>query len=182
MHAIDRGSANQWDDGKTGGNFWDDYEGLDDGSNGGIGGDGIGDTNLPHLELDHYPFMEKDGWLNYIPTDTDNDGISDIMDIDDDNDGYNDSIEVNEGTDPLNPASFPDDYDKDLIPDSIDPDIDGDGVPNEDDYYPYDETQWRAKKKEPNWIAIIGAIILLTIGVIILGLTVTAISKKKKKD
>jgi parallel beta-helix repeat protein len=182
IHAFDRGSENQWDDGKVGGNYWDDYEGLDDGSNGGTAGDGIGDTNLPHLGLDHYPFMEKDGWLNYIPTDTDNDGISDIMDIDDDNDGYNDSIEVNEGTDPLNPASVPDDYDKDFIPDSMDPDIDGDGFLNEDDAYPYDKDKWRIEEEGANWNIVLGAMILLTIGMIILGSVITWLGKKKKED
>ncbi|MEM2899929.1 MAG: NosD domain-containing protein [Thermoplasmata archaeon] len=48
------------------GNYWDDYEGLDDGSNARIAGDGIGDTLIPHpytdqgngyFSLDNYPIM-----------------------------------------------------------------------------------------------------------------------------
>lgn len=48
------------------GNYWSDYTGLDDGSNGRIAGDGIGDTNIPHpytdqgngyYQLDNYPLM-----------------------------------------------------------------------------------------------------------------------------
>lgn len=47
---------NFWDDG-TAGNYWDDYTGLDDGSNGRITGDGVGDTDLPHLGVDNYPLI-----------------------------------------------------------------------------------------------------------------------------
>lgn len=39
------------------GNYWDDYVGLDDGSGGRIAGDGIGDTDLPHLGVDNYPLV-----------------------------------------------------------------------------------------------------------------------------
>jgi parallel beta-helix repeat protein len=52
------------------GNFWSDYEGLDDGSGVGkhaIADDGIGDTDIPHLGLDSYPFMEQDAWVVSIP-------------------------------------------------------------------------------------------------------------------
>ncbi len=47
------------------GNYWDDYIGLDNGSNGRIAGDGIGDTNLPHPGpgCDNYPFVKPYGWL-----------------------------------------------------------------------------------------------------------------------
>lgn len=45
-----------WDDGREG-NYWDDYVGLDDGSNGRVAGDGVGDTDLPHLYLDDYPLI-----------------------------------------------------------------------------------------------------------------------------
>ena len=41
--------ANFWDDG-SGGNYWSDYEGIDQDC------DGIGDTETPHLK-DHYPFI-----------------------------------------------------------------------------------------------------------------------------
>ena len=86
LHAYDVGD-NIWDNGyPSGGNYWDDYKGSDDfhGVDQDIAGsDGIGDT--PYLipdcltiacahavvnNLDHYPFTEKDGWLNqppYIP-------------------------------------------------------------------------------------------------------------------
>lgn len=47
-------SLNIWDDGAVG-NYWDDYGGLDDGSDGRIAHDGIGDTALPHLGVDYYP-------------------------------------------------------------------------------------------------------------------------------
>lgn len=62
------GSAvwNTWDNGAGEGNYWSDYTGLDDGSNGRIAGDGIGDTNIPHPyvnqgngynQIDNYPLM-----------------------------------------------------------------------------------------------------------------------------
>jgi parallel beta-helix repeat protein len=42
---------NTWDNGNGEGNYWSDYRGRD------IDGDGIGDTKLPHQEVDEYPFM-----------------------------------------------------------------------------------------------------------------------------
>ncbi len=59
--AIDN-ENNYWSGGKEG-NYWSDYTGLDNGSNGRIKGDGIGDTEVPHLELDDYPFVKPWGWL-----------------------------------------------------------------------------------------------------------------------
>ena len=51
------------------GNYWTKYTGLDDGSNGRISGDGIGDTDIPYLGLDHYPLMNPvDIILPEIPT------------------------------------------------------------------------------------------------------------------
>lgn len=56
---------NLWDDGGEG-NYWDDYVGLDDGTDSRIAGDGVGDTNLPHagedqfgnfLGVDNYPLV-----------------------------------------------------------------------------------------------------------------------------
>ena len=47
---------NRWDNG-TAGNYWDDYAGLDDGSNQRTNGDGIGDTGVPHRSVDNYPLM-----------------------------------------------------------------------------------------------------------------------------
>jgi len=54
----DGGIDNQWQNGNGKGNYWSDYTGLDNGANGRIAGDGIGDTNIPHLGLDNYPLME----------------------------------------------------------------------------------------------------------------------------
>jgi len=49
-------SANMWSqDGE--GNHWSDYQGVDDGSNGRVAGDGVGDTLIPHLGVDYYPLM-----------------------------------------------------------------------------------------------------------------------------
>lgn len=39
------------------GNYWDDYAGLDDGSNGRVAGDGVGDTGLPSHGVDYYPLV-----------------------------------------------------------------------------------------------------------------------------
>ncbi|MBI4486218.1 MAG: right-handed parallel beta-helix repeat-containing protein, partial [Acidobacteria bacterium] len=49
------------------GNFWSDYNGVDDGSGAGkhaIAGDGIGDTLIPHpaTDFDFYPFVNPNGW------------------------------------------------------------------------------------------------------------------------
>jgi parallel beta-helix repeat protein len=61
---------NVWDNGMGEGNFWSDYNGLDDGSGGRVIGDGIGDTEIPHpftdqgggyFQLDNYPFIDPIG-------------------------------------------------------------------------------------------------------------------------
>ena len=59
--------ANTWDDSNyppgAKGNYWSDYTGVDDGSGVGRWGepreadDGIGDTLIPHLQVDWYPLM-----------------------------------------------------------------------------------------------------------------------------
>ena len=54
------GSDNEWDNGSEG-NYWSDYEGVDDGSDGRTVGDGIGDTEIPH-NLDNYPLMNMVGF------------------------------------------------------------------------------------------------------------------------
>ncbi len=41
----------------TVGNYWNDYSGVDDGSNGRLMGDGIGDTDLPSRGVDNYPLI-----------------------------------------------------------------------------------------------------------------------------
>ncbi len=42
-------TSNSWDNGAPSprGNFWSDYNGLDDGTGGRVAGDGVGDTNIP---------------------------------------------------------------------------------------------------------------------------------------
>jgi parallel beta-helix repeat protein len=52
------------------GNYWSDYEGEDQ------DGDGVGDTNLPHLGVDSHPLMSP-----WYPGDVNHDGIADIIDI-----------------------------------------------------------------------------------------------------
>ncbi len=50
------------------GNYYTSYLGKDDGSNGRIQNDGIGDTDLPHLGRDLYPLMKDGYWdMPYIP-------------------------------------------------------------------------------------------------------------------
>jgi parallel beta-helix repeat protein len=56
-----------WNNTDNEGNYWSDYDGIDDGSGGRTANDGIGDTNIPHYSLDRYPFTRPWGWL-YPPT------------------------------------------------------------------------------------------------------------------
>ena len=54
-------SSNSWDEGPDiGGNYWDDYEGLDEDSN------GIGDS--PYMiyggSQDNYPYIDENGWIS----------------------------------------------------------------------------------------------------------------------
>ncbi len=51
---------NTWTDGLGDGNHWSDYHGIDDGSNGGYPGDGVGDTEIPH------PFDDKGGGYHQL--------------------------------------------------------------------------------------------------------------------
>jgi len=70
-------SINIWSqDGE--GNYWSDYQGVDDGSGGRVAGDGIGDTRIPHNSEDYYPLMRP---YRYILVDINGDGIVDIFDI-----------------------------------------------------------------------------------------------------
>jgi parallel beta-helix repeat protein len=64
---IQNCTNNYWDDGEGWGNFWSDYEGIDDGSNNRLANDGVGDTKYPHpfadmgrgyYRLDMYPVMD----------------------------------------------------------------------------------------------------------------------------
>jgi parallel beta-helix repeat protein len=59
--------GNIWNNGFGEGNYWSDYTGLDDGNNGRIAGDGVGDTEIQHpyidqghgyFQLDNYPLMD----------------------------------------------------------------------------------------------------------------------------
>lgn len=45
-------SANTWNNGKGEGNYWNDYKGKD------LDKDGIGDTDLPHQDVDWHPMMK----------------------------------------------------------------------------------------------------------------------------
>jgi parallel beta-helix repeat protein len=62
---------NTWDDGKGQGNYWSDYKGEDSNV------DGIGDTLLPHLDIDHYPLMTK----YWNKADVSHNGKVDILDL-----------------------------------------------------------------------------------------------------
>jgi parallel beta-helix repeat protein len=65
VQAVELGNShdNQWDNGNGEGNYWSDYAGLDNGFYNRKARDGIGDTQLPHLYLDEYPFIKRSGWL-----------------------------------------------------------------------------------------------------------------------
>ncbi len=54
---LELSSDNVWNDGARG-NYWDDYVGFDDGSNGRVAGDGVGDTALPHHGVDNFPLVQ----------------------------------------------------------------------------------------------------------------------------
>jgi parallel beta-helix repeat protein len=58
VQALDSGS-NTWNlTMPLGGNYWDDYTGVD------LDGDGLGDTLIPHLGYDPQPFTSRSGWLS----------------------------------------------------------------------------------------------------------------------
>ena len=61
QQVIDNGS-NIWNSTNHKGNYWSDYNGLDNGKNSRVANDGIGDTKIPHLGLDNFPFMKPSGW------------------------------------------------------------------------------------------------------------------------
>jgi Zn-dependent metalloprotease len=92
--------------------------------------DGIQDAE------DAFPLDETE-WL-----DTDNDGVGNNTDTDDDNDDQSDADEIACNSDPLDNSSLAPDYDQDGIPDCIDEDNDNDGYLDENDAFPFDETEW----------------------------------------
>jgi parallel beta-helix repeat protein len=53
---------NYWNNSKHEGNYWSDYAGIDNGADNRTEGDGIGDTNIPHLGQDYFPFTKHSGW------------------------------------------------------------------------------------------------------------------------
>ena len=68
IRCDNQSSWNIWDNGYEG-NYWGNYWGDDE------NGNGIGDTDLPHQEVDYYPLMSP-----YIPGDVNHNGIVDIYD------------------------------------------------------------------------------------------------------
>jgi parallel beta-helix repeat protein len=82
--------SNYWNNSRHEGNYWSNYKGVDNGVNGRMFGDYIGDTSLPHLGLDNYPFIKMNGWLYpHIPK------LNDLRNIDNDgnyNISWNNSI------------------------------------------------------------------------------------------
>jgi len=132
-------------------NYWDDYTGVDDGSNGRVAGDGIGDTDLPYTFTggqDNYP---------WVVNDTDADGLSDSDEIyiygtypdnpDSDGDGLLDGTEVDMWAGSNCPNPLDPDSDDDTLLDGeevllgTDPcvaDSDGDGIPDNIDPFPLD--------------------------------------------
>ncbi len=55
IHLYPRHSMNIWEDGNGRGNYWSDYDGID------WDGDGVGDTNLPHQDVDNHPLTRPVG-------------------------------------------------------------------------------------------------------------------------
>jgi parallel beta-helix repeat protein len=60
--SIDNGQ-NYWNNSMMEGNYWSEYKGVDDGSDDRVLGDGIGDTIIPFMSVDSYPFINPFGWL-----------------------------------------------------------------------------------------------------------------------
>jgi len=70
-------SINIWSQNERG-NYWSDYQGVDDGSGGRVAGDGVGDTLIPHLGEDYYPLMSP---VHGLLGDIDGDGDVDKYDF-----------------------------------------------------------------------------------------------------
>lgn len=63
---VKNNGNNFWNNSDHEGNYWSDYTGLDNGAKGRLAGDGIGDTNIPHLGVDYYPLVEPPQNDSYI--------------------------------------------------------------------------------------------------------------------
>jgi parallel beta-helix repeat protein len=112
--ALDK-NFTYWNNTFQEGNYWSDYLGKDNGANGRIQGDGIGDTLIPHLGLDNYPFINDNDWETmrppklYDPGDIDLDGEYNITWVpssasigfileEDDNSGFSSPTKIYQGT------------------------------------------------------------------------------------
>jgi gliding motility-associated-like protein len=113
-------------------------------------GDGFTDSQ-DDFPLDPFEYIDtdKDGLGDYMDTDDDNDGVSDIEELsagtdpkdgDSDKDGLSDFEEVNLGTNPGNPDSdndgLNDREETELGTDPLNPDTDGDGITDGKDRLP----------------------------------------------
>lgn len=54
---------NFWNNSENQGNYWYGYIGVDDGSDGRKKGDGIGDTSVPFMGVENFPYISPNGWL-----------------------------------------------------------------------------------------------------------------------
>ena len=116
-----------------------DMDGLLDGEDDDIDGDGIPNSEEPSFTMD----TDNDGFPNMIDPDDDGDGNPDISDpwrIDFDNDwipNYIDPDRDGDGIDNTN-DTYPDDLDNDGINNGRDLDDDNDRIKDSDDYHPQD--------------------------------------------
>jgi parallel beta-helix repeat protein len=82
--AYDRDNDNIWNNEDYEGNYWSDYQGIDNGAGGRKKGDNVGDTILPHLGLDNYPLINPPG-STPIPNNSSNNHLPDSESPDDSN-------------------------------------------------------------------------------------------------
>ena len=105
-------------------------------------GDGIGDNADTDDDNDGTP--DDEDAFPFDPTesnDNDGDGTGDNADTDDDNDGQSDVDETACGSDPMNDGSLSPDHDGDDVPDCVDDDDDNDGTPDDEDDFPFDDSE-----------------------------------------